>query len=76
MNRLAKSFCPVFLIGVLTITSCTVENPADMIIKNGKILTVDAQFTIAEAMAIKDDKILAVGTNGEIKKSWQAGIVK
>ncbi len=39
-----------------------------MIITNGKILTVDANFTIAEAMAIKDDKILAVGTNGEIKK--------
>lgn len=68
MNRLAKSFCPVYLIAVLTITACTIENPADMIITNAKILTLDSQSTIAEAMAIKDDKIFAVGTNGEIKK--------
>ena len=44
------------------------ENPADMIIVNGKILTVDEQFTIAEAVAIKDDKIIAVGTNNEMRK--------
>ena len=39
-----------------------------MIIINGKILTVDERFTIAEAVAIKDDKIIAVGTNNEIRK--------
>ena len=44
------------------------ENSPDMIIINGKILTVDEQFTIAEAVAIKDDKIIAVGTNNEIRK--------
>ncbi|MCK5462977.1 MAG: amidohydrolase, partial [Bacteroidales bacterium] len=39
-----------------------------MIITNGKILTVDEQFTIAEAVAIKDDKIMAVGSNSDIRK--------
>jgi predicted amidohydrolase YtcJ len=39
-----------------------------MIIINGKILTVDEQFTIAEAVAIREDKIIAVGSNSEIRK--------
>jgi predicted amidohydrolase YtcJ len=42
--------------------------PADLIIHHGKILTVDAKFTIAEALAIKGDKILAVGDDAPILK--------
>ncbi len=53
---------------VFDLASCTMENSADMIIVNGKILTVDEQFTIVEAIAIKDDKILAVGSNSDIRK--------
>src|SRR5215470_11957017 len=34
---------------------------ADLIIKNGKIITVDSAFTIAQAIAIAGDRILAVG---------------
>ncbi len=41
---------------------------ADKIFINGKIITVDQQNTIAEAVAIKDGKILAVGSNEEIEK--------
>lgn len=35
--------------------------PADLILKNGKIITVDAVFTITQAVAISGDRILAVG---------------
>src|SRR5262245_9902993 len=38
-----------------------VFRPADLILKNGKIITVDASFTIAEAIAIAGDRIVAVG---------------
>jgi len=38
-----------------------------MILLNGKIITVDKDFTIAEAVAIKADKIIAVGSNGYIR---------
>jgi predicted amidohydrolase YtcJ len=34
---------------------------------NGKIVTVDAGDSIAGALAVKDDKILAVGTDSEIR---------
>jgi predicted amidohydrolase YtcJ len=42
--------------------------PADTIIHHAKILTVDTKFTIAEAIAIKGDRILAVGADDAIFK--------
>jgi predicted amidohydrolase YtcJ len=45
---------------------------ADTILCNGKILTVDTEFSIAEAVAIKDGLIAAVGTNHQISKWWGA----
>lgn len=45
------------------------QNPtADLILINGRILTVDAKDSIAEAVAISSGKILAVGSTGEVKK--------
>ncbi|MHA2395011.1 MAG: amidohydrolase, partial [Promethearchaeota archaeon] len=41
---------------------------ADLILHNGKIITVDEDFSIAEAISVKDGKIQAVGTKKEIKK--------
>jgi predicted amidohydrolase YtcJ len=38
----------------------------DVVLSNGKIITVDDRFTIAQAVAIKADRIVAVGTNQEI----------
>jgi len=41
---------------------------ADSILYNGKVLTADKNFTIAQAVAVRDGKILAVGTNAEIQR--------
>jgi predicted amidohydrolase YtcJ len=40
----------------------------NLVIVNGKVLTVDQQFTTAEAVAIRDGKVLAVGTNDQIRR--------
>ena len=40
---------------------------ADMVFLNGKIITMDEGFSIAQAVAIKDEKFLAVGTDEEIR---------
>jgi hypothetical protein len=40
----------------------------DLVLVNGKILTVDANDSIAEAIAIREGKIIAVGSNGNIAK--------
>jgi len=37
--------------------------PSDMILKNGRIITVDPASTIAQAIAIASDRIIAVGSN-------------
>ena len=41
--------------------------PADMILVNGKIITVDTKDTIAQALAVKDGVIQAVGASEEIR---------
>src|SRR5437667_11828968 len=42
------------------------QSSADLILTNGKIITVDEKFTIAQAVAIKGDRIIAVGSNQQI----------
>ncbi len=54
------------LIFSLITLACSTADQADVILSNGKILTVDKSFSIAEAIALKGDRILAVGTNDEI----------
>jgi hypothetical protein len=39
---------------------------ATTVFVNGNILTVDAEFSVVEAMAIRGDQILAVGTTAEV----------
>src|ERR1700680_615169 len=41
---------------------------ADTVLVNGKIVTVDSQFSIREAIAIRDGKIMVVGGNVEVRK--------
>lgn len=49
------------------------EPPPTHIFHNGKIVTVDPQFRIVEAMAIRDGRIAAVGTNADIVKLAGSG---
>ena len=62
----------VFALLALVLSSCQsgVVEPADLIVFNGKIATVDENMTVAEAIAIKDDLIMALGTNEEILE-WE-----
>src|SRR3954468_24068187 len=41
---------------------------ADTILVNGKIVTVDVRFTIAEALAVRGGRVVAVGTSADIDK--------
>lgn len=49
---------------LLLCTAWTVE--PELILHHGKIVTVDAQFRIVEALAVSQDKLLAVGSNSEV----------
>ena len=41
--------------------------PADLVLRNGKILTVDARDSVAQAVAIAGGKIVAVGSNDDVR---------
>jgi predicted amidohydrolase YtcJ len=61
------------IVGTLTIAllaglGAARAQPADTILVNGKILTVDDRFTIAEALAIRGGRIVAVGTTADVEK--------
>jgi predicted amidohydrolase YtcJ len=61
-------------IGTLAVALLLVAVPyaqqpvADVILSNGKIITVDERFTIAQAVAVRGERIIAVGTNQEIAR--------
>ncbi|MBB1286210.1 amidohydrolase [Flavisolibacter sp. BT320] len=46
---------------IFFLTACAQKKKADLLLHNGKVYTVDASFSVASAMAIKDGKILEVG---------------
>jgi predicted amidohydrolase YtcJ len=56
----------VLLLGVAP--AAAQQAPADIILVNGKIVTVDDRFTVAEALAIRGQRIVAVGSNADIGK--------
>ena len=47
---------------LLSVISCNQKSNVDLIVHHAKIYTVDADFTVAEALAVKDGKFVAVGS--------------
>jgi hypothetical protein len=45
-----------------------VQNEADLVLRHGKVVTMDAARPEAEAVAVRDHLILAVGSNREIQR--------
>ncbi|MBK8884952.1 MAG: amidohydrolase [Bacteroidales bacterium] len=58
----------ILLIIIITQPGCNSMKYADLILLNGKIVTVNKEFAICEGVAISDNKIMAAGTNGEMRK--------
>ena len=48
------------------ITTVRAQQPADIVLHNGKILTVNASFSIVEAVAITGQRITGVGANQQV----------
>lgn len=59
-------------LGILFALSSCSGSKVDTIIHHAVIYTVDSAFTVAEAMAVKDGKIVAVGKNEEILGKYTA----
>ncbi len=57
----------IFTVFLLTAASAFAADP-DAVYFNGKIVTLDASGSTAEAVAVKDGKFVAIGTSEDIKK--------
>jgi predicted amidohydrolase YtcJ len=62
----------IFL-GIISASRAQSSN-TDLILINGRIITVDARDSVAQAIAIHNGKIVAVGTNDEIRKLAPKGV--
>ena len=51
---------------VLLIASCKNKQTVDLILHHARVYTVDSTFSIAEAFAVKEGKIIAIGKEAEI----------
>jgi predicted amidohydrolase YtcJ len=68
MKRLNSLLIPIVLLAV----SCNNKKSADLLVYNATIYTVDSAFSTAEAMVIRDGKILATGSKGDLEKEYNS----
>jgi len=62
----------LFIFLLIMISSCNNKKEVDLIIHNGQIYSVNSTFSIYEAMAIKDGKIIDIGSNQQITQNYQS----
>jgi len=65
----------LFAIAIVFLCSSCINQRVDLVVHHAQIYTVNDSFAVAEAMAIQDGKIVAVGSNDDILKTYQADSV-
>ncbi|MDP6401665.1 MAG: amidohydrolase [Candidatus Marinimicrobia bacterium] len=66
-----KWFLPFFITvtGIFTSIACRgSDGPADLVLRNGRIVTMDDQWPQVSALAVKGDRITAIGSDGEMRR--------
>ena len=66
-----RTWTPLAIATLLAIAGASMlvkaqQQTADIVLTGGKVITVDEKFSIAQAVAIRGDRIVAVGTNQQI----------
>ena len=67
MNGRITPVTLVVMVAVASWVPAQTQPPADLVLLNGKIITVDPRDTIVEAVAITAGRIVAVGPTADIK---------
>jgi predicted amidohydrolase YtcJ len=66
-DGLAPRFRGSLLVALLAAAGVARAQAPDLVLLDGKIVTVDAELSLREALAVRDGKILRVGTTAEIR---------
>jgi predicted amidohydrolase YtcJ len=64
--RAAFAAIALVIVALLLGASPCVAQPADIILVNGKIVTLNAKSSVVQALAIRDDKIMATGASADM----------
>jgi predicted amidohydrolase YtcJ len=60
----------VLVMMLMLLNACSMKDKADTIIYNGKIYTVDQDFSVVNAMVLKDKKVWEVGDYSSLTKKY------
>src|SRR5262245_22722044 len=63
MNNCTRA---AILFAAFSVTGALAAERADVILLNGKVVTVDARFSIAQGVAIKGERVMAAGRNADV----------
>ncbi len=67
MRRGGRTLVLLFVVAVAGLVAAPhAANDADVILHGGKVVTVDAAFSVVEAVAVKDGRIVAVGSSASV----------
>jgi predicted amidohydrolase YtcJ len=58
----------IMSLSILVAAGCTAAEKADLVITGGRVFTADSLKPYAEAVAVKDNRIIAVGSDKQIRK--------
>ncbi|PWT97726.1 MAG: amidohydrolase [Bacteroidetes bacterium] len=72
MKKSAAFILLILLVASISFTSCVRKTRVDLILYNGKVYTVDSSFSVQQAFAIKDGKLLEVGDSKSILGKYEA----
>ena len=64
-HRLDIGLLSAFLVA-FALTTSALAQPADLVLRGGKVITVDRDWRVAQAVAIRDGRFLAVGDDAAI----------
>jgi predicted amidohydrolase YtcJ len=69
LRRMAGYLLGLASVAWATPVAIAAENaPPDLVVFNGKVLTVDSRFSTASAVAMRDGRFVAVGSDEEIRR--------
>ncbi len=65
----------IFIMMLISAASAQEKPQADLLVTGGRIYSVDEKNSVYEAMAIREGKILALGTSKDILQTWSGKIM-
>ena len=66
----------LFILGLLLVGCQLAKEPADLVVRNAHVVCLDGAGTQAQAMAIRDGRILAIGKEHEILNAYRGEMVE